>query len=130
VLLVMPRERRANVLGQIEAVGIEVVPACDLGEARAILRSRSVDVILTDTVMRDGGWRDLMAHLATSGLTAEVIVCAERLNHTLCAEAFGCGASDVIAEPYTQEALRAAIEGAAARNYMRSLRSNSLRASA
>jgi DNA-binding NarL/FixJ family response regulator len=120
-LIVMPGDRRAAVLEHVEGCGVHVLVACGLDEARGILGTRPVDLILTDASLPDGDWRDVIAHRAEAGLTAEVIVCVTRLDSALCSEAFQRGAWDVVAESSPREEIRKTIESAASRAYMHSL---------
>jgi DNA-binding NarL/FixJ family response regulator len=120
-LLVMSGERRAAVLEQVEGCGVHVLVACGLKEARGILDTRAVDLILTDAALSDGDWRDILAHRVEAGLNSEVIVCAKRLERGLCAEAYALGAWEVVADTGSREDLRKTIESAASRNYMHSL---------
>jgi DNA-binding NtrC family response regulator len=120
-LLIMLSERRGTVLEQIEACGVHVFPTGGVEGARAILRSRSVDLIFTDGTLPDGSWRDVVAHRILEGLPCEVILCADRLDSKLCAEAFARGVWDVVVESGSREELRRTIDSAVSHMYMHSL---------
>ncbi len=120
-LLVMSVERRAAVLERVEGCGAHVLVACGVKEARGILGSHPVDLILTDAALPDGDWRDILAHRVEAGLNCEVVVCAKRLERGLCAEAYTLGVWEVVADTCSREDLRKTIESAASRSYMHSL---------
>ncbi len=120
-VLVMPLERRSAMFEQIEGCGVGLMVACGLGEARALLSTRPVDLIFTDVKLPDGDWRDVMAYRTEADLRSEVILCVKRLQSALCAEAFTMGVWDVVAESCSRDELRRTIESAASRTYMRSL---------
>jgi len=121
VLLVMSGERRAGVLEEVEACNVHVLVACGLKEARDMMGTRVVDLILTDAALPDGDLRDVIAHRVAARLAAEVIVFPRRLDRALCTEAFDRGAWDVVADSSSRDELRKTIESAASRSYMRSL---------
>lgn len=121
-LLVMSRERRPSILEQLDACGVEVLPACDLSEAVRILGTQPVDVVVTGTSLPDGDWSRVLDCLAESGLQPQVVVCAGRVDKSLCAEMFRRGAYDLLVEPYSREEMLRVLEAAAAKTYMSSLR--------
>lgn len=123
-LLVMSGERRGVVLEEAEACGVQVLMASGVNEARGILGTHAVDLVVTAATLPDGDWRDILTYCVEAGLDSQVILCARRLNRELCSEAFTRGAWDIVAESCSREELRKAIESAASRAYMHSLGSN------
>lgn len=121
-LLIMPRERRLPLLEHLEACGVDLLTACDCGEAHRILDGRRpVQVVLTDVKLTDGDWRSVLAEVSHSDKRAEVIVCASLVDHNLWIDALEGGAYDVIVRPYQREEVRRILVSAAARSDMRSL---------
>jgi DNA-binding NtrC family response regulator len=118
----MTRERRLPLLERLEACRIEVLPVCDCNEARRFLESCSrVQVVLCDTTLPDGNWRNVLEDVQQSSTNADVILCARLSDERLWIDALESGAYDLLIEPYTEQEVERILEAAAARSYMRSL---------
>ena len=123
VLLIMGRERRSCLFGELETCGVEILTACDCAEGGRILDAHtSVQVVFTDTLLPDGDWRTTLETAAQSDASPEVVVCAPvGVPRRLWAEALEAGAYDVLMEPFGQGEVRRVVDAAAAKSYMRSL---------
>jgi DNA-binding NtrC family response regulator len=76
VLLVMRRERGSLILEQLEDCCGEVLAAWNCGEARRVLQTqRPIQIVITDTILPDGSWRDVVEDASHREPKPEVIVC-------------------------------------------------------
>ena len=119
-MLIMARERHKPLLDALECCGIEVVPVCDCNEARRMLETQpAVQVVVTDTALPDGDWRQVFEIVAQGRRRIEVIVCSHLGDYDLWLDVLEHGGYDVLAEPYQLEEVRRIVESAAARSYIR-----------
>jgi DNA-binding NtrC family response regulator len=121
-MLVMARERRLSLLEALDACGIHVLPVGDCNEARRVLETQPrVQVVLTDTALPDGDWREVLQIVAQGRADLEVVICSRLSDHRLWNEVLERGAYDVLVEAFPCEEMRRILEAAVARSYMRSL---------
>ena len=96
-LLIIRQERRQALSGQLEASGVEVLPAETCSEARRILRTRpAIDVVLTGARLPDGDWCRVLGDVAQSRVHAKVVICPRLADAGLWCEALGRGAYDLV----------------------------------
>ena len=115
VLLIMTPDRRGPLLEQLEAGGANVLPVSERQEAHRILRAWThIDVVVTDAMLGDWRWHDVMDEVARSGVEAPVIVCSRLPDPELWVSALARGAYDVLVEPYEHDEVRRILDGAAA----------------
>jgi len=117
VMLVMAPERSLPLLAALESCGIDVLAVYDCREARRILEMQpSLQVVLTDTVLPDGDWQQVLTVVAQgSANIAEVVVCSRLGDYKLWMDVLEQGGYDVLVEPYDGEEIKRILEGAAAR---------------
>ena len=116
-LLIIRQERRQALSGQLEASGVEVLPAETCSEARRILRTRpAIDVVLTGARLPDGDWCRVLGDVAQSRVHAKVVICPRLADAGLWCEALGRGAYDLLVEPYCPEEVRRIVKAAAERS--------------
>lgn len=122
ILLVMPQHRAAPLLKQLRSCGANVQWVTTRQAARQLLEAgEPVQLVLTDTILPDGDWRQVLDDVAESSTQAELIVCARQPNRHFYCEVIQNGAYDLIAEPYDPHHTRRVIDAAAARAEMRRL---------
>jgi DNA-binding NtrC family response regulator len=116
ILVLTHPERRNLPLEHLVRQGLRFLFTGRCNEARKILDARPSEhwVVLTDTRLPDGTWRDVLRHVLEAGVRAEVVVCADRYNRELWLEALALGAFDLLAPPYPEETTRRIVEAAAA----------------
>jgi DNA-binding NtrC family response regulator len=116
-ILVLTVPKRRNLpLEHLARHGLRFSFTGSCNEARKILDARPSEhwVVLTDTRLPDGSWRDILKHVIETGVRAEVVVCADRYNRELWLAALALGAFDLLGPPYRKETARRIIDAAAA----------------
>ena len=111
----MAPERRLPLLDALECCGVEVLAVRDCNEARPILKTRPVQVVVTDTALPDGDWRRVLEIVEQGRRKIEVIVCSRLGDHKLWMDVLEQGGFDVSVEPYQREEIQRIVEVAAAR---------------
>jgi DNA-binding response OmpR family regulator len=74
--------------------------ASDAAEAKQILRQTSVPVILCDSELPDGNWKDLLVAVAGIQSPPLLIVTSRLADEYLWAEVLNLGGYDVLAKPF------------------------------
>ncbi len=117
-LLVMPPERRSSLIDHLTALDANVVTAGSCGEAAERLRDEpGVRVVLTDLVLPDGSWCDVLNRVGDLRAAAEVVVCARVADERLWTQVLEAGGFDVLVEPYQdREVSRIFVAAAAGRS--------------
>jgi DNA-binding NtrC family response regulator len=120
VMLLMNRERRGPLLEALGSCPIDLLLASDWQEARRIVANRpQVDVLLTDTTMRDEDWLGTYEIIAKLSVHVQVVICCRWGDHRQWIAALELGAYDVLTEPYEPHEIQRTLEGAAARSRTR-----------
>lgn len=100
-LVVMAAERASTLVRCLGRLGSTVLTTSTCGEAAALLRSEpGVGVVLTDLVLPDGSWCDVLNQVLDLRPEAEVVVCARLADERLWTDVLDAGGFDVLAEPY------------------------------
>jgi FixJ family two-component response regulator len=73
-----------------------------LAEAVNRLRETSSIVLITDAVLTDGNWKDLLAHTAQQRQPPPVIVAAHHADDRLWMEVLNSGGYNVVAKPFEE----------------------------
>jgi DNA-binding NtrC family response regulator len=79
-----------------------------------------VQVAVTDAVLHDGDWRQVLEIVAHGRRKIEVVVCSRLGDAKLWLDVLEEGGYDVLVEPFEHEEVWRIVEAAAARSYMRS----------
>ena len=118
-MLVMAPERCLPLLDALESCGVEVLPVSNCNEARRIFEAQPLlQVVVTDAVLRDGDWRQVLAIVAQGRRKIEVVVCSRLCDPKLWLNVLEEGGYDVLVEPFDHEEVRRIVEAAAARSYI------------
>ena len=116
-LLVMPEHDREELVRQLEACGADVLVAADCKQARRVLQSRpALHVVVTDLSLEDGNWWMVRDEVVRANLSAGFVVCLRQADGGV-TDILEGGASHVLIAPYEREAVRRAVEAAAARSH-------------
>ncbi|MBI3666749.1 MAG: response regulator [Acidobacteria bacterium] len=100
-LLVMPQEKRSQLLVHLDCLDTNVLTASDCSEAAEMLRRRpDVRVVLTDLTLPDGSWCDVLNHVSELRKSAEVVVCTRLADERLWTQVLEAGAFDLLVEPF------------------------------
>lgn len=113
VVVVMPRERWTQILGELDSLDITASAAETCQEARRLLeRGSRVDLVISDLSLADGNWCNVFKHLIDSGVHASMVVIAREADERLWSEVLWRGAYDLLVEPYATSDVRRVVEGA------------------
>ena len=116
VLFISPNSADAAKLAQIlSGVPVPLTHVLDLAEARATLKRRQFDVILTEAALIDGGWLDVLQMARQCSPDAEVIVTDAFADSRFWAEALNMGAYDLVAQPFYDVEVRRILGNACSR---------------
>jgi putative two-component system response regulator len=103
----------------LELEGYTVLPAGHLEEARELLATREVLVVLTDITMQNGdNGLDLLAEIRERRPDLDVLLMTGNSDLTSAIEALKRGAYDYLRKPFAFEALRAALRRAVERRHL------------
>ena len=91
---------------------VACVMAADLSEARALLKSRPVDICLTDMKLPDGSGLDLVSHIQQHQAQVPVAVITAHGNVESAVQALKNGAFDFVSKPVDLNALRSLVSTA------------------
>jgi len=100
-LLVMPLERRAQLLNHLVGIEVDIMTASSCSEAAGLLRAvPAFHLVLTDLALPDGGWFDVLNLAADINPDLRVVVCARLADERLWSQILEAGAFDILVEPY------------------------------
>ena len=85
-------------------------------EARVCVAAAPVRVVIADSELRDGGWREVLDDLRECAEPPVLVVTARLADEALWAEVLNMGGYDVLAKPLDNEEV-ARVIGAAARHF-------------
>ena len=112
-LLVMSRERRLPLLGNLESLKLNVLTAENCRQARCLLQTRPpLEIVIIDVSFMDGNWCDIFKFLVDYGISASVVVASGQADERLWSEVLWRGAYDLLVEPFEREEVRRVLEGA------------------
>jgi DNA-binding NtrC family response regulator len=119
-LLVMPQDRRQAWEEGLKLLDVAVNAVSRNSRAQEILvGGEPPDLVLTDEVLTDADWRQVVEEVLKRDPNSLIVVCARSAPDTnFWSEAFHRGAYDVIADPSHQAALASLVRTAALRRGM------------
>lgn len=92
--------------------GYQVVPAHNVAESRAILRTRQFDLVVTDLCLPDRTGIEVITHIKTETPETEVILMTGHGSLDVTIEAIKCGAYYYLEKPLSLERLRTLVSRA------------------
>jgi DNA-binding NtrC family response regulator len=102
-LVIMPSERSPRFLRYLAGLQARTLTAVTCSEAAAALRNEpDVDVIVTDLVLADGSWCDVLNLTANLHPEARVVVCARLADERLWTDVLEAGGFDIVVEPFQE----------------------------
>ena len=120
VLVVMPPNRRSELLRHLDGKNLQIFLAATMTEAVTKLTGETFfDLLLVDADLVDGSWHDLLRILVGSRMPCEMIVCSRFADEALWADVLQCGAYDLLVEPYESQEVHRIVENAIESQYMR-----------
>jgi DNA-binding NtrC family response regulator len=101
VLAVSRKESETSSLAHILAHSAwTLLTANDIASAREALNQHHVHVVLCDTALSDGTWKDLLSTIVDLPEPPQLIVTAHHADERLWAEVLNLGAWDVLVKPF------------------------------
>ena len=104
-----------------QARGWKLGQAQTIEQARAILKSIPVPVVIADSELPPGGWREILEDLRQTTHPPELVVTSRLADESLWAEVLNMGGYDVLVKPLDHEEVVRVI-GAAARQFLNAKR--------
>jgi len=102
-LSISPRtEDHAALRRMLDELAWEVSAAANCHEAIERLRRQHVSVVLCDSVLEDGTWKDILNHISRAADPPLLIVTSRLADEYLWAEVLNLGGYDVLAKPFNQ----------------------------
>jgi len=105
---------------QLEAIflrhGWEIARARTRAEARAVLESTPIALVIAESELPEGGWREMLDDLRFSADPPVLVVTARLADESLWAEVLNMGGFDVLAKPLDGEEVGRVV-GAALRHF-------------
>lgn len=97
------RDDARNLSRMLQSLPLDLDYVGTLHHARTELQQNDYDAILTEAVLPDGNWLDVLHLVRESSQELEVIVTDPHADAHLWAEALNLGAYDVVAQPFYQQ---------------------------
>lgn len=114
-LVVMPHERRGDLIRHLSDIPVAVLTASSCAEAVELLRDLpGIRVVLTDLCLPDGTWFDVLNSVSGLKSRPEVVVCARLADERLWSQVLEAGCFDVLVEPYQVSEVHRILRAAAA----------------
>jgi two-component system OmpR family response regulator len=103
----------------LSALPLVLDHAENLQQARAQLRRREYDVVLTEAALPDGNWLDTLHMARENPGDVEVIVTDPQADARFWAEALNLGAYDLLTQPFYEPEVRRILYNACSRPWRR-----------
>jgi DNA-binding NtrC family response regulator len=118
VLFVSPRSEDATTISRmLGSLSVPIEYVADLAHARAIIRDGMYPVILTEAILNDGTWLDVLDLARRVTPRSEVIVTDASADARFWAEVMNMGAYDLIAQPFATGEVQRILSNACSRAY-------------
>jgi DNA-binding NtrC family response regulator len=113
VLVVSPSLNRA-LSGILEGASrpLAVLHSPDCGQALAHLADSRISVVICETLLPDGSWKDLLACMARAEASSVLVVTSKVADEWLWAEVLNLGGYDVLAQPFDREEVTRVVRSA------------------
>jgi len=113
VLVVSPSLNRA-LSGILEGAScpLAVLHSPDCEQALAHLADSSISVVICETLLPDGSWKDLLACMAQAEASSVLVVTSKIADEWLWAEVLNLGGYDVLAQPFDREEVTRVVRSA------------------
>jgi DNA-binding response OmpR family regulator len=113
VLVVSPSRNRA-LSGILKGVScpLTVLHSPDCEQALAHFADSRISVVICETVLPDGSWKDLLASMARAKASSVLVVTSQLADESLWAEVLNLGGYDVLAQPFDREEVTRVVRSA------------------
>ena len=116
VLFVSPHHEDATVLSRmLDSLPVPLEHVADLQHARAAIQVEPYQVVLTEAILPDGTWRDVVDLARRVSPAPAVIVTDASADARFWAEVLNLGAYDLIAQPFATAEVRRILSYACSR---------------
>ena len=116
VLFISPRSADAALLGRmLEGTSVAFDYAVSLLEARTRLLAQRYRAVLTESILPDGCWADVLELVRAVGGEADVIVTRPVVDARFWAEVLNLGCYDMLAQPFCEPEVRHVLSNACTR---------------
>ena len=113
VLVVSPSVNQAlSTILEGAAWPITVQHSSDCEEALAQLADSRISVVICETPLPDGSWKDLLACMARAKASSVLVVTSKLADESLWAEVLNWGGYDVLAQPFDREEVTRVVRSA------------------
>jgi DNA-binding NtrC family response regulator len=117
VLIISPSAQRGMALSSmLNGARITAMHSRDCREAAAHLKRSAISVVICDTDLPDGDWKDVLEHVQEARSAPVLIVTSRVADHSLWAEVLNLGGYDVLAQPFDREEVTRVVTSAVRAN--------------
>ena len=91
---------------------VTVLHSPDCEQALAHLADSRISVVICETPLPDGSWKDLLACMARAKASSVLVVTSKLADESLWAEVLNLGGYDVLAQPFDREEVTRVVKSA------------------
>ena len=91
---------------------VTVLHSSDCEQALAQLADSRISVVICETPLPDGSWKDLLACMARAKASSVLVVTSKLADESLWAEVLNLGGYDVLAQPFDREEVTRVVRSA------------------
>ncbi len=102
-------ESRCALAGILAGLGLDIVFASSIGQAREILLGQPIRLVLCEDILPDGSFHDVLHALKFAGLRVPLVVCSLLGEWDEYLKAMEAGAFDFIAPPFRPTELQSIV---------------------
>jgi DNA-binding NtrC family response regulator len=95
-----------------DPVPVTVLHSPDCQQALAHLAASIVSVVICETDLPDGSWKDLLDYIERAKSSTVLVVTSQIADESLWAEVLNLGAYDVLAQPFDREEVTRVVKSA------------------
>ena len=97
----------------LASLNVEILRVVTCQQARQLLRTYPpIDLVTTDVSLADGNWRDVLREVVEARIDVNMLVTKASPDARIWSEALWRGVYDILVEPYEEQEVYRAIEGA------------------
>jgi DNA-binding response OmpR family regulator len=100
----------------LDEVRIAAMHSRDCRDAAERLSRTAISVVICDTDLPDGDWKDVLQQVQQARSTPVLIVTSRVADHSLWAEVLNLGGYDVLAQPFDREEVTRVVTSAVRAN--------------
>ena len=98
---------------ELASLNVEILRVVTCQQARQLLCTRPpIDLVITDASLADGNWSDVLREVVEAGVDVNMLVTTASPDARIWSEALWRGVYDILVEPYDEQEVCRALEGA------------------